>query len=174
MNTDVLSRTQLVRLFLATALAGMAVSSIGGLISLAAWPAVDFIQNRINPLLGVTTALTSALTIGVLLWSLRLARARAMTHPSSIWGQNAGVLEVVRFLMFVYLAEVVIWLIAREARSWIEISVGNALHVDMFSPVARFLFVVAVPAVGIVILLRVAPRFLREPRAPNPEPHLNN
>jgi hypothetical protein len=178
MNTHLLPRTQLVRLLLATALTGMAVSSLGGVISLATWPALDVIQNRINPLLGVATAVTSALTIGLLLWSLRLARARAMADPSSIWGQNASLLDVAWFVMLVYLAEVVIWLVAREVRGFVEISMGNALQIDMFSPVARFCFVVVVPAVGIVILLRVAPRFLRddppEPRDPSPEPQLNS
>jgi hypothetical protein len=43
----------------------------------------------------------------------------------------------------------------------VEIPIGDATQIDMFSPVARFCFEALFPAAGAVILLVVGPRLLR-------------
>jgi hypothetical protein len=108
--------------------------------------------------------LINALTIGSLLLGLRLARSRAAASPSSVRGQNAALLDIARFVVLVYLAQVVVSFVGQAARSFVEIRIGSATQIDMFSPAARFCFEALFPAVGVVILLILGPRFLKQER----------
>lgn len=156
------TRTDLFRLLLATALVMMCVSTIGAIVGLASWPVMQIIQDRANSFVSAAAALINALSIGLVIWGLRAARSRASARPESLWSRNADVLDVARFVAFVYLAGVVVSFVGQQARSFVEIPVGNATQIDMFSPTARFCFEVLFPAVGAVILLVVGPRFLRD------------
>ena len=55
--------------------------------------------------------------------------------------------------------------VGQEARSFVEIPIGNATQINMFSPTARFCFEVLFPAIGAVLLLIVGRRFLRKDSA---------
>ena len=156
------TRSDLLRLLLATALVMMCVSTVGALLGLASSPAIQTIQERANSLVSAAAALVNALSIGLVLWGLRVGRSGAMTRPKSVWARNAGILDVAMFVALVYLARVVVSFIGQEARSFVEIPVGNATQIDTFSPTARFCFEVLFPAVGVVILLMFGPRFLRD------------
>jgi hypothetical protein len=96
---------------------------------------------------------------------LRFARTRAAAGPSSVWGQNAALLDVARLLTVVYLAEVVVSFAGQELRSLVEIPIGNATQIDMFSPAARFCFEALFPAVGAVVLFILGPWFLNRASA---------
>jgi hypothetical protein len=161
MNITFSTRTDAARLVLATALVMMCVSALGTSTGLASWPVMQIIQDRVNSLVTPAVALVNALTIGLVLLGLRAARSRAVASPTSVWGQNAALLDVATFVTLVYLAEVVVSFLGQEARSFVEIPIGNATQIDMFSPVARFCFEALFPAAGAVILLVVGPRFLR-------------
>lgn len=165
MNTTFPTRTDALRLVLATALVMMCVSALGTLTGLASWPVMQIIQDRVNSLVTPAVALVNALTIGLVLLGLRAARSRAVASPTSVWGQNAALLDVARFVTLVYLAEVVVSFVGQEARSLVEIPIGNATQIDMFSPVARFCFEALFPAIGVLILLVLVPRFLRKDAA---------
>ena len=162
MDTTFSTRTDALRLVLATALVMMCVSALGTLTGLASWPVLQIIQDRVNFLVTPAVALVNALTIGLVLLGLRAARSRAVASPTSVWGRNATLLDVARFVTLVYLAEVVVSVVGQEARSFVEIPIGNAMQIDMFSPAARFCFEALFPAAGVVILLVVGPRFLRK------------
>ena len=143
----------------------MCVSAFGTLTGLASWPLMQIIQDRANSFVHVTVALVNALTIGLVLLGLRGARTRAAASPSSVWGQNVVLLDIARFVTLVYLAAAIVSFIGQEARSLVEIPIGNATQIDMFSPAARFCFEVLFPAVGVVLLLILGPRFLRKDSA---------
>ena len=122
---------------------------------------MQIIQDRANSLVSAAAALINALSIGLVIWGLRVVRSRAVARPESVWARNAGVLDVAGFVALVYLAGVVVSFIGQQARSFVAIPVGNATQIDMFSPTARFCFEVLFPAVGAVILLVLGPRLLR-------------
>lgn len=164
MNTISWTRTDLLRLLLATALVMMSVSTVGALLGLAAWPAMQIIQERANFLVSAAAALVNAGSIGVVIWGLHVARSRAGARPASVWARNLALLNIASFVALVYLAGVIVSFVGHEARSFVEIPFGNATQVDMFSPAARFCFEVLFPAVGVVILLVVGPRFLQHVR----------
>jgi hypothetical protein len=161
MDMTVSTRIDLLRLFLATALVMMCVSTIGAIVGLASWPVMQIIQDRANSFVSAAAVLMNGVSIGLVIWGLRMAQARASAQPESVWSRNAGVLDVARFVALVYLAVVVVSFIGQEARSFVEIPIGNATQIDMFSPTARFCFEVLFPAVGAVLLLILGPRFLR-------------
>ena len=126
---------------------------------------MQIIQNRVNFLLTPAVALVDARTIGLVFLGLRAVSARAVARPASVWGRNAVLLDVARFVTLVFLAGVVVSSIGREARSFVEFPIGNATRIDMFSPVARFCFETMFPAIGVVILLVLVPRFLSKDAA---------
>ena len=165
MDITVSTRIDLLRLLLATALVMMCVSTIGAIAGLVSWPVMQIIQDRANSLVSAAAALINALSIGLVIWGLRMAQARASARPESVWSRNAGVLDVARFVALVYLAGVVVSFIGQEARSFVEMPIGNATQIDMFSPTARFCFEVLFPAVGAVLLLVLGPRLLRNASA---------
>jgi hypothetical protein len=162
MNMTFSTRSDAVRLVLATALVMMCVSALGTLTGLASWPVMQIIQDRVNSLVTPAVALINALTIGLVMLMLRLARTRAAASPPSVWAQNAPLLDIARLVTFVYLAEVVVSFAGQELRSFVEIPIGNATQIDMFSPTARLCFEALFPAAGAVILLVVGPRLLRK------------
>lgn len=161
MNTISWTRSDLLGLLLATALVMMSVSTVGTLLGLAAWPTMQIIQERANSLVSPAAALVNALSIVIVIWGLRVVRSRAGARPASVWAQNLALLNVARFVALVYLAGVIVSLVGHEARLFVEIPIGNATQINMFSPAARFCFEVLFPAVGVVILLVVGPRFLQ-------------
>src|SRR5919109_2233253 len=75
MNMTFSTRTDAVRLVLATALVMMCVSALGTLTGLASWPVMQIIQDRVNSLVTPAVALVNALTIGLILLGLRAARS---------------------------------------------------------------------------------------------------
>lgn len=165
MDMTVSTRIDLLRLLLATALVMMCVSTMGAIVGLASWPVMQIIQDRANSLVSTVAALMSALSIGLVIWGLRMAQSRVLARPETVWSRNAGVLHVARFVGLVYLAGVVVSFIGQSARSFVEIPIGNATQIDMFSPMARFCFEVLFPAVGAVLLLVLGPRLVRNASA---------
>jgi hypothetical protein len=116
----------------------MCVSTIGAIVGLASWPVMQIIQDRANSFVSVAAVLMNGVAIGLVIWGLRMAQARASAQTESVWSRNAGVLDVARFVALVYLAVVVVSFIGQEARSFVEVPIGNATQIDMFSPTARF------------------------------------
>lgn len=66
----------------------MCVSALGTLTGVASWPVIQVIQDRVNSLVTRAVTLINALTIGLVMLMLRLARTRAAASPSSVWAQT--------------------------------------------------------------------------------------
>lgn len=154
------TRQDALRLLLATALVSMCVSTLGTLTGLASWPLIQFVQDHANVMVELTVAIVNSLTIALFLWGARAARLRAIESPASIWGRNAALLDLAIIVASVYLAGTVVSYVGEQLKWFVQIPIGNATQIDMFSPAAHFCFSAVIPAIGAAILLVASPRLL--------------
>jgi len=154
------ARTTFLRLAFATALVALSLSIVTTLTGFAAAPVMQFVERRANSQVDLAVAMLNGLIVCVILFPLTWLARRAEKGPATGWRRNGPLFAASRVVALFYLAGIVIGWIGGELRGFIEIPVGNATQLDMFSFQGRLFLAVVLPAIGVAILVWIAPRLL--------------
>ena len=154
------TRVNLVPGLLGAAFAAMSVSTVGAVLGLAVQPAMDLIGTHANPLVLPTATLLGCFNVWLVLSALRWALVRGAARPSSILAQNQPMFASARVVALVYFAELVVTLVASEIRWFFEFPFANSTQLSVLSPQGRVFMTIVLPAIGIAMLILLAPRIL--------------
>jgi hypothetical protein len=160
-NISLPDRINVVAFVLGTAFVAMSVSAVGAPLGAAALPVMQVLETHVNWLVTPAATLLNCATVWLVLLIVRWLSTRGAGQPSSMLARNGAVFAAARVVGLVYLAGLVVGLVASEIRWFFDVPFFNTTQLSVRSVQGRVLMTVVLPFMGLALLVTLAPRILK-------------
>jgi hypothetical protein len=161
MDITLPDRVNVIAFVLGTAFVAMSVSVVGAPLGVAALPAMRLLETHINWLVTPSATLLNGVTVSLVLLTVRWLSARGVRRPTSTLARNSAVFAAARVVGLVYLAGLVVALVASEVRWFFDVPFFNTTQLSVQSVPGRVFMTVVLPLMGLALLVTLGHRILR-------------